>query len=234
MIHLNMNNFKFNKIFIEIRYKEVFSLPEKKYKILEKFAHKFQSYDSNSLESITFVDHDKEINFQIHINRIIIDWDKPNNIEEFNKICTSYVNEVRKILNIQSAERIGCRIFYTNKVDSEKEVSSYIINKFFANNAKPTELIADEVLSPAIKFSGRKGTNYFNLAISYQQEQVIQGQFNGPVNSVENHNFLADLDVYRQNYNLSRVKEFISEVNTFANNNLISYLKSVEGVLVND
>lgn len=230
MLHLNLAQQKIGKIFLEIRHKEIFTLPEKKFKILEKFTKKYPDYNIDSPERIILINPEKQIQIHISINRILIDWDSPTSVDEFIKICNSVLGDLKNIITIEKVSRIGLRTFFQYKEGNQKDIENYIFNRYFSSGAKPTEMIADEIFAPRVHFSGRKGKLTFNFAVSYQQEQLIHANLKGPVDSQTNNYFLADVDVYREgSLNIGTVTQFLDEYHDFIKTNVPNYLKKVEG-----
>lgn len=230
MLHLNLNQKKYGKIFLELRYKEIFSLPEKKFKILDKLTKKYPEYNADSPDRISLMNQEKQIQVHIHINRLVIDWDAPTSIQDFNKISKSVIQDLKTIVQIESPTRIGVRTFLQFKSDSQKEVENYIFNKYFSSNAKSIEILGDEMYNPRLQLSGRRGKNLFNLAFAYQQEQILEGELHKPMFTTINNFFSVDADIYREgSFNINSVNPFLDEVGDFLETPLINYIKKVEG-----
>jgi hypothetical protein len=229
MFQLDPTNKRIGKIFLEIRYKEVFSLPEKKYKILDKLTKKYPEYNIDSPDRISLFNPEKRIQIHIHLNRLIIDWDDPTSVGDFIRLAKSVITDIKNILHIETVSRFGLRALLQYKEKNREAIESYILNRFLKSNAIPIEEIADEVFAPRLHFSGRKGKNFFNLAIGHQQEQIIEGNFTGKMNAHVNDFLLVDVDQYRDgNLNINRGLSLLDDFERFLDQKIPEYLRRVE------
>lgn len=229
MFQLDLSNYKLSKVFLEIKYKEIFSLPEKKFKIMDKIGHKFSDYDINSPDRISLVDGDKKLQVHIHINRLVIDWDLVPSYNDFIKVCQSLLKDLKPLLSFQEINRVGIRSMVNFPCNNQEEVTNYLINRYFSNGAKKTEFIGDIVANPRISFSGTRKTIKFNFGLNYQQEQLIESGISGNVTNSIYHYLSTDIDVYKENININKIDNFFIESKDFFENNLIKYMKNVEG-----
>lgn len=230
MLHMDFENLRLQKSVIEIKHKEVFSLPENKFKILEKLNEKFPNYDINKSDRLLLFNAEERKQINIELNRLIIDWDEPTSFNSFIKFSQSIFNEINKFLKVDTAFRIGLRSFWVLRTQNQQEAFDYIFNRYFSPNSRNNStLITDEILNPSIRFSGRKGNFKFNLGISYQEHHFVEGIRNKIITEKVDDSILLDVDNYRENYNLKQISSFFSEVDEFVMNKLIQYLRSVEG-----
>ncbi|MEH7110648.1 hypothetical protein [Bacillus sp. JJ1764] len=228
MLHLNMSTKKVTKIFLELRYKEIFSLPENKFKILDKLSKNFSEFDTNQADRIVMFSPEKRLTAHIFINRLTIDWDDPTSITDFNKICAHFIKTLNSVIKIEEPKRIGIRTFLGFKVENQKEIENYILNKFFSANAKNTSEIADEIYNPRLQISGRKGNILFNFGIGTFQEQIIQGELPKPAFAVVNNYLNFDIDVYKESgISVNNPDSFLNTTQDFIDNKMIQYIKSV-------
>jgi hypothetical protein len=230
MLHLNIEKKRFNKIFLELRFKEIFSLPDYKYKILDKLSKGFTNFDTNQPDRISMFNQEKRLNVHININRILIDWDQPPSIQEFTKVSLNLIRSLNSIVTLEDIKRIGVRSFLVFPTESDKEVESYIINKYFSTNARNTTNFADQIFNPSINFSGRKGPLLFNFGVVLTQEQIIQGEVTRPLYAEMNHYLTYDVDVYRElGVKVNNLEKFLSSTVKLVDESLLHYIKSVEG-----
>jgi hypothetical protein len=230
MLHLNVSSKKMHKIFLEIRYKEIFSLPENKFKILDKLSNKFTDFDINQPDRITMMDSQKNIIVHIFINRLTIDWEQPPSIRDFVKYANALIQTIRSVIRIEQTKRIGIRTFMNFPVTSPQVADQYIMNRYFSNNTRPTTDLADDAGNARIQFSGRKGSFHFNLAIASTQEQIIEGLISEPVQAVVNNYLTYDVDVYRESgINIQNLDSFFKAAIEFVDIKVIDFIKRVEG-----
>ncbi|WCK53884.1 hypothetical protein PP175_21585 [Aneurinibacillus sp. Ricciae_BoGa-3] len=225
-MHLDIDNLNFSKIFIELRYGEAFTLPTKKYEILEALKNKYTAYNADQAEVLSLLNTEKRFQIHIEINRMVIDWDAPISFKDFSNFTLPVVNTISKILQIGSYIRVGIRSLLTAQINSADEINQYIFQKYFSSNARDTSLIADEISNPAIKFSGRKGQVHFNMTVGYQQ--VLEAAANTGQIETLYHNLLVDIDSFRSNINKNRLQNLFTDTDTFLNDNVKRYLKGVE------
>jgi hypothetical protein len=229
MFQINFEELKKpNRIFTEIRYKPIYSLPENKYKILDRLSDKFSAHNITE-ESISLLDPNKGIQYFIEMGRLVIDWDKPSNIKEFSKICKPVINVVSEILKINKFERVGIRTFLVNEVNSLEDVFNYISQKFIHPNAQRFSLLGGKnITEPLVKFSGNKADYKYNLAVTFQQEQTIEAGFNTNITNVFRNLFLVDIDVYKVGeIKANNAISFFEDVEDFIYKNVFNYLKGI-------
>jgi hypothetical protein len=232
MLHVNTNDLKLQKVFIEIRYRDNFLLPtEKRFTILHKLSdeHPIQFYEK--LEQLSLLNPEKKRQINIFINRLVIDWDDPTTIDDFVNGTLVDMNFILKTLEINHIQRIGLRAFHSIECQNDKVISEYIFKEYLSPKFKSKETFADEISSPRIIFSGKRGSLLFNFSIGYQQQQIIEGQLNSQLNSVHQeikHLLTFDLDCFQENLAVSKLEKFINAAKE-QNNLLPSYIKSLEG-----
>lgn len=230
MLHINYSSKKYTKIFLELRYKEIFSLPENKFKILDKLSSKFSEFDANQPDRITMLDPQKRINVNIFINRLTIDWDEAPSITDFTKYCNSLIKTLRSVITIEEPKRIGIRSFLCFKSENNKEIDDYILNKYISPNARNITNFADELSNPRVNLSGRKGSLLFNLGIGITQEQIIEGDLSRPLYGVINNYLTFDIDNYKESgININNLESYFKSVNEYVDTQIIEYIKRVEG-----
>jgi uncharacterized protein (TIGR04255 family) len=230
MFQMDFSKVQIGKIFMELRYKDVFSFPEQRYKILDKLSKKYPEVNAEFNERVSLFNPEKRISIHISMNHIIIDWDKPPNLNEFLKVARSIIDDVKRILKIEVIFRIGIRNFIQHQVSKPEEATKYIMSRYFSANANKTSDIADEIYTTAVSLSGRKKNVKFNLNVNYQQNQVIQGSLNQILAETVSHFIIADVDVFKDtNVNLGNLEGFFRDVQEFNDQRVIAYLKGVEG-----
>jgi hypothetical protein len=229
MLHLDFTKVKNNNSFLELRFKDVFSLPKDKYRILEKLADKYPAYNFDSPERVSLANPDKKIHIHVHLNRLIIEWENPPNLSDFLKVVKPTIDDIVRILKIQHFSRTGIRVYFNYYTNSPEEAFSYISNRYYSSSAKKYESIADEIFAPKIQFSGRKGSLKFNLTISYEQQHTIQGSVGQQLNESVRHSILFDIDAFKDtNLNANNLKQYFTDVEELINNRLFEYIKTVE------
>lgn len=225
MVSINIDNMVLEKIFIEFRYRNAFSLPEHKYKILEKYSQQYPLYNTEQPEALILFNSEKGRRVDIFIDRMVMDWDQPSTIGEFVAEVNSIVEHITKMLKIEVLLRVGMRGHWVIKNLNPQDINNTILHRFYSDSAKRTDGFADEIFDPSIRISGRKMNIKFNLAVSHQQQQVFEGP-PGNMNPVaEYHNLLADIDVYRDNnMNVKALATFLKEAEGFIYKNVKEYL----------
>lgn len=225
MININLDDMVLDKIFIEFRYRNAFSLPENKYKILEKYSEQYPLYNTEQQEALILFNSEKRRRVDIFIDRMVIDWDQPSSIGEFVSEVNDIVGAISKMLKIEVLLRVGLRGYWTIKSLESQDINNAILHRFYSDSAKRTDGFADEVFDPSIRISGRKGTIKFNLAVSHQQQLVFEGAPGSMSPVTEIHNLLADIDVYRENnMNVRTLSNFLKEAEGFIYKNVKEYL----------
>lgn len=235
MLHVNFEDLKFDKCLVEVRFKEVFSLPTKKYEILDALQDKYPSYNLDMPDAVTLFNPEEGIQINVELNRIICNWDNARNFSEFSKLSQRVINSISKILKVETYNRVGIRSFLSSPVKSPEEAFTYIINRYFSTQARDTDIIADEIANPIIRFSGRKGQLFYNFGLNYQQQHLIQAEIGignalgQKVRETNNSVLLYDIDAYRNNVSKNRISNLFTETESFIDENLMTYLKRVEG-----
>lgn len=230
MLKLDLDEMqKPQKTFLELRYEEAFSLPENKYKILNQFKGKFDGRDIQQ-DRISLNNSEQQIQYHILLNRLIIDWDKPTSIKEFARICKPIINIVSNVLEINKFQRAGIRTHLENPAKSSEEVHEFIGKKFLSKAAGHFETLGGKNISnPNISFNGNNGNLQYNLAIRYQQKQMIEGRLNNPITNHIKNSLLFDIDTFNQgNLKIADVNSLLINAERFIKNNVISYLQAVE------
>jgi hypothetical protein len=231
MFQLDFNDMQIGKSFMELRYKDVFSFPEKRYKILDKLSRKYSEVLADYNDRVSLLNPEKNISVHISMKNIIVDWEKPPSVTDFLKVTESIIDDVRKILNIEVIYRIGIRSFIQYKISNPQEATKYIMSRYLSSNANKTSDLADEIYNSSVALSGRKKSLKFNLNVNYQQNQIIQGSLNQVLSEVVYHYLTADVDVFKDsNIKLGNMDGFFKEVKEFKEKKVLSYLKTVEGV----
>ncbi len=72
MFQIDFSLMKMDTIFVEFRYNDIFSLPEYKFKLLDKLTQKYPVYNIDNADRVILFQPDKEIEIQIGINRMLI------------------------------------------------------------------------------------------------------------------------------------------------------------------
>lgn len=228
MLHLNFNNFSLDKIFIEVRFKDSFKLPlaETKYKILDKLSKKYSAINTDNPEQLSFLKPESNQQLHIQLNRIVFDWDKYNNLDEFVKSSYADLTYILKILEVNDIIRVGFRTFHHfDNVGTQSAINEFVFKEYLSPKLKSANF-ADEYFNPKVQISGKKGLNFFNLSISYAQEQIIESNFNQIMNQQIRDLLLVDLDGYRENLKVAKLLGFLNEIKEL-NSKLPDYLKSV-------
>ncbi|WP_137744820.1 hypothetical protein [Robertmurraya siralis] len=229
MLHLNLNTFKFEKIFIEVRYKESFKLPltDIKFKILDKLTKKYPGYNIENPEQILLSNSEELKQLHIFLNRIIINWDNPNNIDDFIKSSQADLSFIFKCLEINSLNRFGFRTLGSFEGSSQNAISEFIFKEFVSPKLK-SPVFGDIYLNPRVQFAGKKGTLHFNFALEYQQNQTIHGNLGSQSMTTEIRNLLmVDLDCYKENVKVSKLENLLSEIKE-QNLKIPTYLKAIK------
>lgn len=225
MISINLDNMSLEKIFIEFRFRKAFSLPENKYKILEKYSEHYPLYNTDQPEALILFNPEKKRKVDIFIDRMVIDWEQPSSIGDFGDEVNNIVGFISKMLKIEVLLRVGLRGYWLIKNLNSQDINNTILHRFYSDSAKRTDGFADEIFDPSIRISGRKGNIKFNLAVSHQQQQVFEGAPGNMIPVAEFHNLLADIDVYRDNnMNVRNLGSFLKEAEGFIYKNVKEYL----------
>jgi hypothetical protein len=225
---LNLDQMELSKVFVELRHREVFSLPDNKYKILDKLTPKYPGYNIEQPDLISLINPEKQIQIHSHLNRLIFDWDAPVSLKEFYTESAEVVDTITSVLKIDVVVRTGLRIHWKQRFNNQIDIVRYIMDNFVTHNVRNTSQLCDEIFEPNIKFSGRKGTLKFNLNVGVIQEQIIQGTLNNPVTHITNHYLLVDLDIYRDvNQKPKNISHFYRDAEEFINNHFKKYILNI-------
>lgn len=227
MFQLNLNSLQPGRTFCELRFKEVFSLPEQKFKLADKLSKKYPEVIMNQADQVVFIDQIRKIQIVVQINRILIEWSETPSLIEFSKVANSIITTVKNTLGISEIKRIGVRTYLNLNVQGPEEAYNYIVNRYIhpklINNIN---LITDEILNPQVSFSGRKGSLFFNLILNYQLEQIIEGQLTKPIVQKLNNYLTVDLDLYKQG-NINKIDKFFDEIVAFSEK-IPDFLRNIE------
>ncbi|MCU5519709.1 hypothetical protein OCA41_05235 [Bacillus cereus] len=233
MLHLDFNNLKLDRVLIELRFQDTFKigLPEVRFKLLEKFTRKYSMYDNNNTEALGFYNPEKQMQLEIRLNRCLITWDQPNNLPEFLKSAKGDFSFLLSQLDINVLHRVGVRTFNSYEAQNQQVIDQFIFKEYLAPGVCSPNF-ADEYFSPRVQMSGKKKGILFNLAISHQQEQVIQGKVNEIVNSKIHDTLVIDLDSYKENIKVSKLEPFLNDVRNL-NEDSINYLQTFkQGIMI--
>ena len=140
-IKLTMSNVQLNEIFIEVRFKDNFKLPDKKYKILDKITEYLPEYKKDhQVDELHCRDIKKGIIISIFLNRIVVHLNKRMSSETtfdvFKKTAFRGIKEVVDILKIDSFKRVGVRSFWSYNVHSLEEAANIITNNHLSFSNK--------------------------------------------------------------------------------------------------
>lgn len=229
MLHLNPNVYKTNKVFLELRFKESFKLPlnDTKYTLLDKFIKKYPSYNTENPESISMINHERQQQLHIQLNRIVIDWDKPSSIEDFYKSALADCNFILKTLEVDEIIRIGIRTLNSFEGNNQQAITEFIFRQYMTTKFKSPSF-ADEYFNPSVQMAGRKGKLFFNLSLGYQQEQIIEADFNKQgMNQIIRDLLLVDLDSFRDKIKTTKLQSFFADVKNL-NSHLPDYILSIK------
>lgn len=228
MLHLNYDTFKLTKIFAELRFKDSFKLPQNeiKYKILDKLSNKYQIYNNDNPEILSFFNPEKMQQVHIQLNRIFINWEKPEGFDDFIKSSQADCAFILKSLEVETVQRAGIRTINTFDGPNQSAINEFIFNHYLTTKFKSNSF-ADDYFNPRIQLSGKKGKLFFNLGIGYQQEQIIEGKMNEILNQKTSDLLLVDLDSYRENIKVNKLSEFFTDAKNL-NSSLPDYIKSIK------
>ncbi|AQU73807.1 hypothetical protein [Priestia megaterium] len=222
---MKVKDMRLGKAVIEIRYQEAFKLPtsDVKYKIVDKMVHKkYPNYNIEQPENLSFFNPEKELQFHVGINRILIDWDQPSNLSEFVKMAIPDINFILKEINVHQVDRVGFRNFYLAPFSSQQEVTDILFKNFISPKLKQPSF-ADTYFSPQVGFSGKKGKLNFNLNLRYQQEQIIHGSNTTLLQNTINDYLVTDFDCYQENVKQTKLETFFTHSKDM-NNGLNEYI----------
>ncbi|MED4749907.1 hypothetical protein [Brevibacillus choshinensis] len=224
---IELQQTQLGKVFVELRHKEAFSLPDVRFKILDKTITNFPNYNMDAPDKLSVINPNKGQFGHFFLNRSVFDWDEPQSLQAFFKESLQLFDTVLPILKIDVLHRVGFRVQWKMKFNDKETVSKYIMNNYFKENFLQHDL-ADDIYEPGIRFSGRKGTIRFNFQLTTLHEQIMEAAINGPVKQQENHFLLIDLDVYRDNnQNPRNLNNFFRDANDFINNQFSNYLSNL-------
>jgi uncharacterized protein (TIGR04255 family) len=228
MLHLDYSTFKIDKIFIEVRFKDSFKLPltDTKYTILEKLTKKYPAYNIENPEHIFLANPSEQKQIHVHLNRIIIDWDKPVSIDDFIKSSQADMAFLLRCLDVNDLIRVGIRTLSSYEGNNQNAISEFIFKEFISTKLKSSDF-GDEFTNPRVQFSGRKGSLFFNFALAYQQEQIIQGDLGAPLENQIRDLFLIDLDCYKENLKVSKLNTVLVEIKDM-NLKIPNYIRAIK------
>ncbi|MFE3973202.1 MULTISPECIES: hypothetical protein [unclassified Peribacillus] len=230
MLHLDFNSYTTDKSFIEVRFKDSFKLPltDTRYKILDKMSKKYSQHHSENPELLSFLDQSRQQQLHIQLNRIVIDWDKPNSLGEFIKSAVSDLTFVLKLMEVNEIIRIGFRTLHSFQSNSQEAIDQFIFKEYLTSKFK-SQQFADHYFNPRVQFSGKKGASLFNLAMYYQQEQTIESSFDPrmPIINKDVRDLLTvDLDGFRENFKVQKLQTVLNDLKEL-NDKLPDYIKSL-------
>ncbi|MDA1797572.1 TIGR04255 family protein [Bacillus cereus group sp. BY8-1LC] len=228
MLHLNFEELKLDRALIEVRFKDNFKvgLQEVRFKMLEKLTKKYAMYDSENAEALAFFNPEKKIHLVIQLNRCAITCEEPTNLIEFIKSAKADFSFIFKQLEIDSLLRVGMRTFNFFEGPDQKAIEQFIFKEYLSAGVCSPDF-AEEYFSPEIKLSGKKNGLLFNLAISHQQHQVIEGIINEVMNNKITNSLVVDFDCYKENTRVSKFETLLTTAHSL-NNDCLAYLKAVK------
>lgn len=216
---INLEDFKIQRIIIEGRHRDIFTVPDLKYKFLSQFQHEFPLYNTENPESFTFIDPKRQLTMTISIKKFDFSYEPLDGgvdiygIASFYKDIVSIVHRINKISKIEALNRIGTRIFFIQHFENQQQVENIIFKKFLNTEFGNTLSHFDEVSSPHARFSARKGNTKMNIGFSHQEEQRIEAQGNRNTVTKVNDSLLIDYDIFRDsNLSVKNLSSFTDQI----------------------
>lgn len=221
MLHLDIGDLKPHSILSEFRYRQVYRLPELKYKILDRFSSLYPIVDSEKIDSVTMIDPDERRTFSVQTSRWTFEAQRPASYDDYFAAAKFVATETASFLAIQSFSRVGTRVNLGVQVESPREAFDYAINRYFSSSVKRAMDFFDDSTFPAVAFLGRKGNLHVNITTRYQEFQSISVHFNQPSTQKLDKLLLFDVDIYRDtSINNKSVQDYWSDVSSFLRGDL--------------
>gem|GEM_PF-2736603 len=196
-----MATYKFNKIFIEIRYGNAlfFNDMNKLQVIIDELNYIFpvSNYDSNQ-KALVLANVEKHYTLNIGANRLILDIDKPNDFDTFNEIAISCIKSISKSLNIKQYYRVGMRSIRGLEKKNIAEANNYVRKNFIKTNDTAFSALGDKMNNFGLSFSFENNGYRIMMNIKAAEMHTLEIQ-NSIVKSNEQiFQVLVDSDVSKE------------------------------------
>lgn len=211
-----MPKYLINKVFIELRYQN--SLLFNDMKCLQEIANDLstlfnnQNFDPDN-KALFLANDNTNLKVTVFNNRLIIDQDEVNSLEEFNISATKVLEIIISKLCINSFIRVGMRTLRGIETENINEANTFVRESFVKIDKSNLEILGD-IFSTSVEFNTKYKDYNISLMIKPNSFHVVSIKNGNIVKDKNMPQILVDTDVFKDG-NIERnklIESFIEDV----------------------